>query len=61
MLGYKNVSVYEDSYIVWGSLPNTPVEHEHYVNLRPTVSGLDALRARIEKLEKDLEELRSKK
>jgi thiosulfate/3-mercaptopyruvate sulfurtransferase len=61
LLGYKNVSIYEDSYIVWGSLPHTSVEHEHYINLRPTVSGLDALRARIEKLEKDIEELRSKK
>jgi len=61
MLGYKNVSVYEDSYIVWGALPNTPVEHEHYINIRSTVSGLDALRSRIEKLEKELEALKTKK
>ena len=61
MLGYKNVFIYEDGYIVWGSLPNTPVEHEHYINLRPIVGGLDDLRARVERLEKELEELKSKK
>ncbi len=61
MLGYKNVSIYEDGYIVWGSLPNTPVEHEHYINMRPIVSGLDDLHTRVEKLEKELEELKSKK
>lgn len=61
MLGFKNVAVYEDGYVVWGSLPHTPVEHEHYINIRPLASGLDALRARMEQMEKELEALKAKK
>lgn len=54
MLGYKNISIYEDSYIVWGARSDTPVEHEHYMNARPFVLGYDKLLKRIERLEKEL-------
>lgn len=59
-LGYKNLRIYEDSYVVWGSLPDTPVEHEHYINLRPIAgygNAIKALTERINKLEQRLEKL----
>lgn len=62
LLGYKNVRIYEDSWIVYGAKPDTPVENEHYINLRPVVNGmkdipgikerLDYLEDRLNKLEK---------
>ena len=27
--------IYEDGYVVWGNRFDTPVENEHYFNLRP--------------------------
>ena len=61
MLGYKNVSIYEDSMVVWGSMPNTPIEHEHYINLRAYNGRIGALEGRIKQLEKELEGLKNKK
>lgn len=54
-LGYKSVSIYEDGYVVWGGRPDTPVEHEHYINLRPVVGGVQSLLERVQALEKKLE------
>ena len=50
-LGYKDVSIYEDGYIVWGARNDTPVENEHYTNMRPVVLTLEALKKRLDELE----------
>jgi thiosulfate/3-mercaptopyruvate sulfurtransferase len=34
LLGYKDVSIYEESMIVWGARADTPIEDEHDINLR---------------------------
>lgn len=50
-LGYKDVVIYEDGYIVWGGRPDTPVENEHYTNLRPVVLTLESMKKRLDALE----------
>jgi thiosulfate/3-mercaptopyruvate sulfurtransferase len=42
-MGYKDIVIYEDSYIVWGSRMDTPVENEHYINLRAYTKRIKAL------------------
>ncbi len=63
-LGYKNVRIYEDGWIVWGARPDTPIENEHYINLRPIVSGvkdISGIKARLDYLEERLNKLEGKK
>lgn len=50
-LGYKDVVIYEDGYIVWGARMDTPVENEHYTNMRPIVLTLESMKKRLEALE----------
>ncbi|KAF0146500.1 MAG: Rhodanese domain-containing protein [Nitrospirae bacterium] len=50
-LGYKDVSIYEDGYIVWGARNDTPVENEHYTNMRPVVLTIESLKKRLDELE----------
>ena len=50
-LGYKNLAIYEDGYIVWGGRVDTPVEHEHYTNMRPIVLTIDSMKKRLDALE----------
>lgn len=50
-LGYKDVVIYEEGYIVWGARMDTPVENEHYINLRPVVLTIESLKKRVEALE----------
>ncbi|HBB16798.1 MAG: hypothetical protein A3J94_10905 [Syntrophus sp. RIFOXYC2_FULL_54_9] len=62
-LGYKNVRIYEDSWIVYGARPDTPIENEHYINLRPIVSGakdVPGIKARLDYLEERLNKLEKK-
>ncbi len=62
-LGYKNVRIYEDSWIVYGARPDTPIENEHYINLRPIVAGakdVPGLKARLDYLEDRLNKLEKK-
>jgi thiosulfate/3-mercaptopyruvate sulfurtransferase len=62
-LGYKNVRIYEDSWVVYGARPDTPIENEHYINLRPTVSAakdVSGLKARLDYLEERLNKLEKK-
>jgi len=33
-LGYKDVRIYEDSFVVYGNMLDLPVEEEHFLNLR---------------------------
>ena len=62
-LGYKNVRIYEDSWVVYGAMPNTPIENEHYINLRPIVAGakdVPGIKARLDYLEERLNKLEKK-
>jgi len=62
-LGYKNVRIYEDGWIVWGARPDTPVEEEHYTNLRPVVmqvNDIPGMKARLDYLEERLNKLGAK-
>lgn len=49
-LGYPDVRIYEDGYVVWGNRFDTPVENEHYFNLRPFANRLAALEKENEEL-----------
>ena len=67
-LGYPDVRVYEDGYVVWGNRFDTPVENEHYFNLRPFASRINALEkaneeleAKVEALSEELAKLRPRK
>ncbi len=63
-LGYKNVRIYEDSWIVYGARPDTPIEDEHYINLRPVIAGvkdISGIKARLDYLEERLNKLEEKK
>lgn len=62
-LGYKNVRIYEDGWIVWGARPDTPVEEEHYTNMRPVVSQVNdiaGMKARLDYLEDRLNKMEKK-
>jgi thiosulfate/3-mercaptopyruvate sulfurtransferase len=59
-LGYKDVVIYEDGYIVWGARYDTPVENEAYINMRPIVKTIQSLQKRLDELEKELEKLGKK-
>jgi len=62
-LGYKNVRIYEDSWIVYGARPDTPIENEHYINMRGTVAAakdVPGLKARLDFLEERLNKLEKK-
>ena len=63
-LGYKNIRIYEDSWIVYGARPDTPVEEEHYTNMRPVigqVNEIGGLKSRLDYLEERLNELEKEK
>jgi len=32
-LGYKDIRIYEDAFVVWSNWFELPVEQEHYINL----------------------------
>lgn len=62
-LGYKNVKIYEDSWVVWGARPDTPVENEHYYHMRPVnnaVRDVSGIKARLDYLEEKLNKLEKK-
>lgn len=50
-LGYKDVAIYEDGYGIWGARPDTPVENEHYTNMRPIVLTVESMKKRLDALE----------
>ena len=50
-LGYKNVRIYEDGYGVWGGRQDTPVENEHYINMRSYFLTIESMKKRLEALE----------
>lgn len=53
-LGYKDIRVYEDGFIVWGAQLDKPVEEEHYNNFRGTNSTINDLVNRVKALEAQL-------
>jgi thiosulfate/3-mercaptopyruvate sulfurtransferase len=62
-LGYRKIRLYEDGWVVWGARSDTPIENEHYVNMRPLVSEVNkiaALKARLDALEERLRKLEAK-
>jgi len=45
-LGYKDVRIYEDGYVVWNAWPELPVEEEHYINFRGDIkTTVDTVKA----------------
>lgn len=63
-LGYKNIRIYEDGFVVYGNRFDTPVEHETYFNIRPVFANANkvpGLEKRIAELEAGMEELSKKK
>lgn len=59
-LGYKDVRIYEDGYVVWGNRFDTAVENEHYFNLRPFANRITALEAENEALAARLEAMEAR-
>lgn len=56
MLGYSNVKIYEDGYVVWSARADTPVENEHNINIRPIMKDIKALKKEVEELKKLIKE-----
>ena len=54
-LGYKDIRVYEDGFIVWGAQLDKPVENEHFYNFRGLDSTVTDLQNRIKVLEQQLQ------
>ena len=50
-LGYTDVRVYEDGFIVWGAQQDKPVDDEHYANFRGTNSTIADLQKQIKVLQ----------
>lgn len=59
-LGYKDLRMYEDGFVVWGNRFDTAIEHEHYFNLRPFASRLAALEKQNEALEEKIAALEAR-
>ena len=59
-LGYPDVRIYEDGYVVWGNRFDTPVENEHYFNLRPFANRIAALEKENEELQERLAAIESR-
>lgn len=59
-LGYKDVKIYEDGFVVWGNRFDTAIENEHYFNLRPFANRITELEKQNEALEKRLADLDAK-
>lgn len=53
-LGYKDIRVYEDGFVVWGAQLDKPVENEHFYNFRGMNSTLTDLQKRVKALEANL-------
>ncbi len=54
-LGYKDVRMYEDGFIVWGAQLDKPVENEHFYNFRGTNSAIKKLELKVKDLEAKLQ------
>jgi thiosulfate/3-mercaptopyruvate sulfurtransferase len=53
-LGYKDIRVYEDGFVVWGAQLDKPVDDEHFYNFRGTNSTINDLVNRVKTLEEQL-------
>lgn len=60
-LGFKNVKVYDSSWLGYGNTLNAPAENETFFNVGLLTSRMTALQSRIEQLEKELAAARAGK
>jgi thiosulfate/3-mercaptopyruvate sulfurtransferase len=58
-LGFRNVRVYDSSWLGWGNTFDAPAENESYFNVSRVNAMIDALQARIDQLEDQLAELKA--
>jgi thiosulfate/3-mercaptopyruvate sulfurtransferase len=58
-LGFRNVKVYDSSWMAYGNSFEAPVDNVTYFNVARVSSMLNALQVRIDQLEAQLEQLRS--
>jgi len=60
-LGFSNVKVYDSSWVGYGNTMDAPANSETFFNVNHLNARVAGLQARIEQLEKDLAEARSRK
>ena len=60
-LGFKNVKIYDSSWLGYGNTLDAPAENVTFFNVGLLNSRLSALQARITQLEKELAEAKAKK
>jgi thiosulfate/3-mercaptopyruvate sulfurtransferase len=60
-LGFKKVRLYDSSWLGYGNTLNAPAEGETFVNVGLLQSKLNAMQKRLEKLEKELAEIKAAK
>ncbi len=58
-LGFKDVKIYDGSWLAWGNTFDAPVENVSYFNVGRVNSLLNQLQGRIDALEAELEQLKS--
>ena len=60
-LGFKNVKVYDSSWLGYGNTLDAPANNATFFNVGALNNRMSALQSRIEQLEKELAEARAKK
>ncbi len=60
-LGFRNVKVYDSSWLDYGSRLDAPAENVQFFNVGVLNMKLSAMQSRIEELERELAEARGKK
>lgn len=58
-LGFKNVKIYDGSWLAWGNTFDAPVEDVSYFNVGRVNGTLNQLQGRIDALEAELEQLKA--
>ncbi len=53
-LGFKNVKVYDSSWLAYGNLITAPAENETFINFNTLQGRIATLQSRVDKLEKEL-------
>ena len=60
-LGFKNVKVYDSSWLGWGNEFSAPVENVTYFNVGRVSNMLNQLQGRVDALEAELEQMKQRK